>query len=221
MPEAYSESQELLAEVQRCHPEWLAKQNDREFLEARQFAQVLRHDWGRTKSGFWNRPRRHPDLEAHYIAELGDERLKRARAEATEARKHMEGQSWNWQTIRFNEVRTVLDPRTPGYSGAPVHPWRFDGWNSMSLALSSPKHAYRQWLDGEFNVWAVMRDTATWGRFWFYEVKEERMPRCWLRWAFGYMQMFLKVTAGTPGDKQLGTYLPEADFVVRIEISYE
>jgi hypothetical protein len=70
MPEAYSESQELLAEVQRCHPEWLAKKSDREFLQARQFAQVLRHDWGRTKSGFWNRARRHPDLEAHYIAEL-------------------------------------------------------------------------------------------------------------------------------------------------------
>ena len=149
--------------------------------------------------------------------------MEKARAEAREARKYMEvegNQSWNWQEIPFNEITTVLHPRTPGYSGAPVHPWRFAAWNSTSVALSFPKHAYRQWLDGEFNVYAVMRDTATWGRFWFDEVREDRMPRFWLRWAFQYMQMFLKVTAGTPGDAQLGTYLPEADFVVSADRNF-
>ena len=75
MPEAYSESQELLAEVRRCHPEWLAKKGDRHYIHDRQFTQILRHDWRRTKRGFWNRVRQNPDLEAKRIAELGGERL--------------------------------------------------------------------------------------------------------------------------------------------------
>ena len=52
MPEAFSESWELMAEVRRCHPEWLTEKGDR------QFTQMLRHDWRRTKSGFWNCARR-------------------------------------------------------------------------------------------------------------------------------------------------------------------
>ena len=41
-----------------------------------------------------------------------------------------------------------------------------------------------------------------------------------MRWAFQYLQMFLKVTAGTPGDAQLGTYLPEADFAVSADRNF-
>jgi hypothetical protein len=67
MLEAFSESQELLAEVRRCHPEWLTKKNDQQFTRDRQFTQMLRHDWRRTKSGFWNRVRRNPDLEANEL----------------------------------------------------------------------------------------------------------------------------------------------------------
>jgi len=206
MPEAYSE--------------WLAKKGDRHYTHDRQFTQMLRHDWRRTKRGFWNRVRQNPDLEAKRIAELGGERLEKARAEAREARRVMEGSSWNWQEIPLNEVRAGLDPRPPGYNGAPVHPWRITAWEGMNTALSIPKHAYRQWLDGELDVWAAMRDRAAWLRFWFDEVREERMPRLWLRWAFQYMQMFLKVTAGTPGDAHLGTYLPEADFVVSADRNF-
>ena len=180
----------------------------------------VRHDWRRTKRGFWNRVRQNPDLEAKFIEELGGERLEKARARAREARKHMEGQSWNWEKIPFNDIRTVPDPRPPGYSGAPVHPWRFSAWSWMNVALANPKHPYREWLDGELDVWGAMRDRAAWLRFWFDEVAEERMPRFWLRWGYQYMQMFLKITAGTPGDAQLATYLPETEFVVSADRNF-
>jgi hypothetical protein len=55
---------------------------------------------------------------------------------------------------------------------------------------------------------------AGWVSFWFYDVDLHAVPRCWLRWAFEYLQAFRKVTAGTPCDTQLATYLPEADIVL-------
>jgi hypothetical protein len=47
-----------------------------------------------------------------------------------------------------------------------------------------------------------------------------RMPRFWLRWAFEHLQMFTSVTPGTPGDAQLGTYLPDADFMVSADRNF-
>ena len=46
------------------------------------------------------------------------------------------------------------------------------------------------------------------------------MARFWLRWAFEHLQMFAVVTLGTPGDAQLGTYLPEADFVLSADRNF-
>ena len=100
--------------MRRYHPEWLSEKGDRQFTRSRQFTQMLRHDWRRTKSGFWNRVRRNPDLEAKRIAELGGETLDKARAESKEARKLMEDSSWNWQETPLNEIRASLDPRPPG-----------------------------------------------------------------------------------------------------------
>ena len=208
MSEAYSKSQELLAEVRRCHPEWLAEKGDR------QLAQRLLHDWRRTKSGFWNHVRRNPDREAAQIAELPGEDLEIARAHANAQRKLMEnsGNSGRKLATPLNNVKSVLHVWPPGYSGAAVHPWRINAWSSMSQALSIPTHPYREWLAADLNVMAALRDGGTWLRFWFDEVREDRMPRFWLRWAFEHLQMFAAVTLGTPGDAQLGTYLPEAEF---------
>src|SRR5262249_40373564 len=81
MPEAYSESQELLSEIQRLRPQWL-KSN-----ENRRIVQRFRHDWGRTKAGFWARARYSPDREAGYIAQWADDRLEVARKHADSQRK--------------------------------------------------------------------------------------------------------------------------------------
>jgi hypothetical protein len=46
------------------------------------------------------------------------------------------------------------------------------------------------------------------------------MPRFWLRWAFEHLQLFHKVTDGTPGDAQLATYLVEGDIVVSADKNF-
>ena len=155
-----------------------------------------------------------PDREAAQIAELPGEDLEIARAHANAQRKLMEnsGNSGRKLATPLNNVKSVLHVWPPGYSGAAVHPWRINAWSSMSQALSIPTHPYREWLAADLNVMAALRDGGTWLRFWFDEVREDRMPRFWLRWAFEHLQMFAAVTLGTPGDAQLGTYLPEAEF---------
>jgi hypothetical protein len=63
-------------------------------------------------------------------------------------------------------------------------------------------------------VKALLSDHARWVSFWFYDVDVQAVPRCWLRWAFDYLQTFRKVTDGTPCDTQLATYLPDAGVVL-------
>jgi hypothetical protein len=206
-PEAYSESQELLAEIMRLRPHWLLANGNRGNV------QRLKHDWGHTKAGFWSRVRNNPDSEAHFIAELGDSDLNAAREHANARRKSMVGSKWDI-TTPLTDVSAALKYRAPGYDGSKIEAWRAEGWYSTSHALRTLNHPYVEWLSSDVNIKALKADRSSWLKFWFYEVTTSRMPRFWLRWAFEYLQMFQKVTSGTPGDAQLATYLLEADLVI-------
>jgi hypothetical protein len=54
MPEAYSESMEILHEVERIRPDWLRDAPDMQFFNR------LRNDWTRKTGGFWVRCARSP-----------------------------------------------------------------------------------------------------------------------------------------------------------------
>ena len=56
-------------------------------------------------------------------------------------------------------------------------------------------------------------DAQSLAQFW-REVATENMPRAWIRWAMAEVQAHRKVTAGTPGDNQIATYLPDFDLFV-------
>jgi hypothetical protein len=87
-------------------------------------------------------------------------------------------------------------------------------------ALGKANHPYVEWLSADLNFEALIRDQASWLRFWFYEIECSQMPRFWVRWAFEHLQLFHKVTDGTPGDAQLATYLLEADVVVSADKNF-
>ncbi|HEM8495065.1 TPA: hypothetical protein U2Q01_001519 [Burkholderia multivorans] len=57
-------------------------------------------------------------------------------------------------------------------------------------------------------------------RFWFHDVDPVRMPRHWLRSAFEFQQQFHKITDGTPGDCQLGTYLVDVDVMLSADKNF-
>jgi hypothetical protein len=213
MPEAYSESQELLKEITRLRPQWLKTKGNRGAV------QRLRHDWGRTKAGFWARVRNNPDREANFIAELGNFDLAVAREQAYTQRQLFIDSNWNFSTPLTDVVGKLLY-RPPGYDGDNIQAWRVNGWSSTTNALGNAKHPYVEWLSADVNFEMLIRDQASWLRFWLYEIECSQMPRFWVRWAFEHLQLFQKVTDGTPGDAQLATYLLEADVVVSADKNF-
>jgi hypothetical protein len=64
MPEAYSESMEILREIARIRPEWLRDAPDLRFFNR------LKKDWTRRTGGFWVRCERSPQSEARFIGQL-------------------------------------------------------------------------------------------------------------------------------------------------------
>ena len=207
MPEAYSEAHELLNEIRRLRPQWLKSKGNRGEV------QRLRHDWGRTKAGFWARVKINPEQETKYITQLDGQQLELARKEADARRDLLQKSVLSRDTPLSDLLCEPADPEE-GYEGGKIEPWRFDGWTSTTHAFRQTDHPYVQWLCADLNLEVLTLDKASWLKFWFYEIERSRMPRFWLRWAFQYYQSFYKVTGGTPGDAQLATYLSEADVVI-------
>jgi len=241
MPEAYSECQEILAEIRRLRREWLRAEPI-----IPQFKQH-RYDWTRKKGGRWDRARDEADAERRRLHELGDdELLQRARCIARAARAMiLERRRPGWSEkippgkikIPYDEfLRRYLqageDGQTieqieaavkdlEGWRGDEIEAWRVMAWYDTTAALKTYDHPYRDWLEAYVDFDFPPRIVkSSWTQFWFYEVAESAMPRFWLRWAFEYLQMFRKVTPGTPCDTALATYLPEADFVVSADRTF-
>jgi hypothetical protein len=215
MPEAYSESQELLVEIRRLRPHWLRETSDLTSFRR------LRWDWMRKKNGFWDRARYTPEREAQYLAQLGHNNMvETARLEAKGRREDFSSGSL-FETAALNTLRVRLAEPWPGWNGDPIDPWRVHGWTATTSALSSSgNHPYRDWLSSEVDLSRTTADPASWLQFWFYDVEAKNMPRFWLRWAFEHLQGFRKVTDGTPCDAQLATYLPEADLAISADKAF-
>jgi len=86
--------------------------------------------------------------------------------------------------------------------------------------MSMPGHPYADWLEGEINLSMMMLQTPERTHFWLHEPDPVRMPRHWLRSAFEFQQQFHKITDGTPGDCQLGTYLVEVDLMLSADRNF-
>jgi len=213
MPEAYSESQEILSEVRRLRPKWLRPTPDLNALRR------FRFDWVRSRGGFWERVRLTPDKEAGYVAQLGDDDIARARRQADDRRKEFRDISC-FETVALDSVYCDQLGSIPGWNGDRIEAWRGDAWYSTTRALQTPGHPYIDWLSPEIDISQLTQPGQSWVRFWFYEVSTKAMPRFWLRWAFEFLQRFRRVTEGTPCDAQLATYLPEADLVVSADKAF-
>ena len=207
MPEAFSESQELLSEIRRLRPGWLRPAPDKDML-VRQ-----RYDWTRPRGGFWDRVRN------GHIAMSERGVLDRARDEAQQRRQEFQHASRS-EDVPLDMVRRRPLHWLPGWKGDDVEDWRWQAWFSTTYALEQTGHPYIEWLDPEIDLTQVLLDETSWLQFWLYEVAPRAMPRFWLRWAFEFLQRFRRVTDGTPCDSQLATYLPEADVVVSADKAF-
>jgi hypothetical protein len=207
MPETFSETREILDEIRRLRPDWLRTAPNRsEYMR-------LFHDWRSKNGGMWRRARDTPSREAMFIDRLGGARLQWARHEHREVRKEIHEKDLKPPRALGSAYSTPSVP-LHGWKGDAVAAWRVHAFLSVTPALDDPEHPYTTWLNADVDVKAMLSDPAGWVSFWFYDVNLQAVPRCWLRWAFDFLQGFRKVTDGTPCDTQLATYLPEADVVL-------
>ena len=208
MPDAYSESEELKAEIRRLRPEWMRERPDLERFR------ILRSDWRKLKGGFWDRARNAPDSECDSLRALERGDLDLARAEAKVRRQTAKENKDRMRGVPLNNV--MARPMTPdkNWVGSDVEAWRWVTWSFMATSLEDENSVYVSWLEGEVELSFVSFDRKRWDEFWFFEVEASRLPRMWLRWAMEFQQSFHKVTDGTPVDAQIASYLTDVDLVV-------
>ena len=209
MPEAYSESMEILREIERIHPEWLRAQPDLQFFDR------LRKDWSRKTGtkGFWSRSARSPESEARLIAQGEGDLIEKAEAQTRNARNEMI--EANWKRIPpLDKALVKLGGTIRGWRGDDVEAWRPEGLVAMTHALSDPGNPYHEWMVTFIALDPSFLHGPAWGTFWLYEAQKSSLPRQWLRWAHSFVQRFRRVNSGSASDTQLYTYFVETDIVV-------
>jgi hypothetical protein len=189
MPEAYSESMEMLREIERLRPDWLRDEPDLQFFNR------LKKDWTRKTGGFWVRCARSPESEARYIAQMEGEVMEVAKSQAQRARREMIDIGWKSNPPMDKTLAGFKFP-VPGWRGDMVEAWRIDSLVSMTYSLAQQGDAYRDWLAPFVELDDGLLRSAGWGEFWLYSADKGHLPRQWLRWAHSSSQRFRKGNAG-------------------------
>jgi len=204
MPEAYSEAEEIRAEIRRVRPEWIRPNPNMTWFNR------VRHDWVRAKGGNWDRIRTRPEL----LDAVDDGMTSRSREQAYRTRA--ESMSWSpkWRTAPLTNTMSQAAAPMKGWNGEPVEAWRFDALEAFERALQRKHHPYFEWLGGDVELGMLSFDQASLRTFWLHDVTMINMPRHWLRWAFQFLQRQYAVSDGTPVDAQIGCYLVEVDLLL-------
>ena len=173
----------------------------------------LEADWG-PGGWFWRRARGDTAAEARRVLSLEGDRLEQARAEAKERRSHM--MSLQFDSIKQVAGWTAAPPvAIPGWDGSNVEVWRFDAadwwWRAITRREVAP---VVDWLHPWIDSAAIATQPDSWGRMWLHEADAAEVPREWIRWAVRFLQGTRGVTAGTPVDNQIASYLYDADLFV-------
>jgi|EndMetStandDraft_5_1072996.scaffolds.fasta_scaffold14651_3 hypothetical protein len=200
MPEAYTQTRELLGEIKRCRPQWVRSDLPRKLK------QQLLHDWRKAHGGFWDRLRVDPEHEAQTIRRLQEPALNQVREHVRSEREKFKTVRADWVGVGLSEIRAQV-PTT----GEMVHPWRMSANTTCTTMLRQSGNAYREWLSDQFVLEGTHVDQRDWLDFWMKEVRSKHMPRFWIRWAIEYLQMFTKFSSGVGGDSQVASYLIDAD----------
>lgn len=204
MPEAYTEADEVRAEITRLHPEWLQPRPDLARWHR------LRSDW---QSAAWQRARRDTRAEAMRLRARDGGKMAAARAERREFRQRAIGNGWTFESVPLDLTDSFVRPG-PGWDGEPFEAWRGVGLERWRETLLTQKGAAWDWLGPWLSAATILSDLGSWNAFWTRETSKEYLPLQWLRWAFDIVQSTQKITNGSPVDNQIATYLPQSDVFV-------
>jgi hypothetical protein len=207
MPEAYSESIEILQEIKRVRPDWLRDVPDIQFFKR------LKNDWLRKTGGFWVRCARSPASEANFLSGVEQEMIEGAKVEAKLARQQVINSEWKRNPPMDKTFAGFYRP-VSGWNGEMVEAWRCDRLVRLSYELARHGNPYRDWIAPFVELDDGLLASAAWVEFWLHMADKRAMPRQWMRWAHFFAQSFRKVTPGSPGDNQLFTYFLDTDVVI-------
>lgn len=214
MPEAYSESQELIREVRRIRPQWLrAKKDTKE-------AHRLKKDWTSRRVGFWARLKKDIPIATPQMEMIQKIELELARAEAYELRKRISTRPQQGEHTPLTEVYAIAPPGTSQYVGPIVEYWRVPTLYHMKLNLNEYANPYSEWVDGVVDLQRMFNDVESLNLFFLRDARSKNLSRLWLRSAFEFLQSWRRVTDGTPGDSQLSTHLSESDVVISADKNF-
>jgi hypothetical protein len=207
MPEAYSETAEILAAIRNHRPDWLRPDPDLTFYDR------LRKDWSRKMGGFWVRCETSPDQEASFIRRSEGDTIQNSREETKARREEMRASDWKSNPPMDKTLGSLPSP-APGWDGNPVPAWRLETWNGLAFNLRQVGNPYRDWLCPFVDFDHGLLRSAAWTEFWLHLIEPTEVPRQWLRWAHAFAQRFRKVSPGSGGDTQLFSYFPDTDMIV-------
>ena len=207
MPEAYSESMEILKEIERIRPDWLRDVPDIQFFNR------LKKDWTRRTGGFWVRCARSPASEARSLSDVEGEMIEGAKIEARLGREEMMNSEWK-RNPPMDKTLAGFHRPVPGWSGKMVEAWRWDRLVRLTYGLGRQGNPYRDWIAPFVELDDGLLASAVWAEFWLHLADKRAMPRQWMRWAHSFAQRFRRVTPGSPGDTQLFTYFLDTDVVI-------
>ncbi|WP_081087772.1 hypothetical protein [Burkholderia stagnalis] len=208
MPEAYSECAEIKAEIRRLRPEWMIP--NPKTCEVNR----LRYDWVRRSGGFWEHARKGVEPQPTDESVRAEREARLAREESYAIRKRLAHEAKPMGETHLQHVAGVPEEGTPGWAGGPVEYWRMPSLHIFRAEIEIYASPFREWLDNEVDIWAMLATPASMNRLWLHELDPALVPRQWLRGAFEFLQSWHKVTDGTPGDSRLSTHLVEADVFV-------
>ncbi len=213
MPEPYSESQELIREIERLRPHWLRKRRDlREFRR-------LKKDWTSKKIGFWNRLKKDVQIASPVMLMTELRELELARAEAHGIRKQVSARPAQGEQTPLSHVYTATPFQTIGESSL-VEYWRVPTLYHMRSNLSEYANPYSEWLDGTVDMKLMFHDADSLNTFFLCDALPSRLTRLWLRAAFEFLQSWRRVTNGTPGDAQISVHLAEANIAISADRNF-
>jgi hypothetical protein len=138
MPEAYTESLEMIEEFRRCRPQWMLQQTDKHRLLP------LFRDW-KSKNGFWRRLEDHPEQFTDLLHTIDKETHDAAVRQAYSLRADFVAGDLT-MTAHLDAWTAEFPKPLKGWNGDKVEAWRPDTMAAMEVALADKRNAYREWI---------------------------------------------------------------------------
>ena len=214
MPEAYLECEDVKQEMIRTHPEWKLKTKNVNLFRK------LRYDWIRTKGGFWGKVRTDSDTVAAHYKRQDSAALTQVREQSKDVRK----------SVSEKGISMLNTPSLRDWKGS----WRnpisgeelvADAWRVYAEVIwgnmLSQESVFKQWLGCEFDIdFLLSYGALDYVRFWQSEVREELVPREWIRASVYGMQSERKVTDGNPTDSAIATHAVDVDLIASADKNF-